>query len=239
MRGSQPRDPLPAHAAGTCPSQEGSACRARREAFASPHPRSHAQEAAGCSLPARLGDGSRSTTSGVWATTTTAVSPSSTPGKRRKAKPHGAAQTVDYEKIATAAVQGMKAADLDRFLVVCALVSDLYCPGFNPRQSLKKDSNLARVASQSKVDSVKIGAAVRAELSKTKNKATKQSQPANKLTTATSFGVSVVSPPCCSSSFFRMGCRLSLRMSRCEICEPSSSQNTRPLRRAPAAQRPT
>ena len=42
------------------------------------------------------------------------------------------AQTVDYEKIAAAAVQGMKAADLIRFLVVCALVSDLYCPGYNP-----------------------------------------------------------------------------------------------------------
>ena len=159
--------------------------------------------------------------------------------EEKKSKTSWGAQTVDYAKIATAAVQGIKAVDLDRFLVVCALVSDLYCPGFNPRQSLEKDSNLARVASQSKVDSVKIGATVRAELSKTKNKATKQSQPANKLTTATSFGVSVVSPPCCSSSFFRMGCRLYLRMSRCEICEPSSSQNTRPLRGAPAALRPT
>jgi len=33
------------------------ACRARRETVASPHPRSHPQEATGCSLPARLGDG--------------------------------------------------------------------------------------------------------------------------------------------------------------------------------------
>jgi hypothetical protein len=80
----------------------------------------------------------------------------------------------------------MKIAELNRFLVVCALVSDLYCPGYNPRQSLEKDSNLARAAARYKVDSAKIGAAVRAELSKTKNKATKQSQPANKLTTAKS-----------------------------------------------------
>jgi len=43
----------------------------------------------------------------------------------------------------------------------------------------------------------------------------------------------MLSPPCSSSSFFRMGCRLYLRMFRCEICDPSSSQNTRPLRRLP------
>ena len=36
------------------------------------------------------------------------------------------------------------------------------------------------------MEAAEIGAAVRAELSKTKNKATKQSQPANKLTTAKS-----------------------------------------------------
>lgn len=34
---------------------------------------------------------------------------------------------MDYEKIAAAALQAMAAADLHRFLVVCALVSDLYC----------------------------------------------------------------------------------------------------------------
>jgi len=79
---------------------------------------------------------------------------------------YGQAQTVDYEKIATAAVSAMKAADLHRFLVVCALVSDLYCPGYNPRQPLEKNSNLARVAARYKVDSAKIATAVRAELSR-------------------------------------------------------------------------
>jgi hypothetical protein len=53
---------------------------------------------------------------------------------------------VEYEKIAAAAVQAMKAADLNPFLVVCALVSDLYCPGYNPTQSLEKNSNLTRTA---------------------------------------------------------------------------------------------
>jgi len=62
-------------------------------------------------------------------------------------------------------VQGMKTADINRFLVVCAVVSDLSCPGYNPRQSLEKSSNLARTAVRYKVDSAKISAAVRQELS--------------------------------------------------------------------------
>ena len=81
---------------------------------------------------------------------------------------------------------GGLAADLPRFLFVCALVSDLYCPGYNPRQPLAKNSNLARTAARNKIDSAKISAAVRAELSKAKSKLTKQSQPANKLSTAKS-----------------------------------------------------
>jgi hypothetical protein len=54
--------------------------------------------------------------------------------------------------------------DLHRFLVVCALVSDLYCPGYNPRQSLAKDSNLARTAARYRIESAKIARAVRTEL---------------------------------------------------------------------------
>ena len=61
--------------------------------------------------------------------TITAVSPNSTHGKTRtvsalvakKSKTSWGAETVDYEKIAAAAVQAMTAADLHRFLVVCAL----------------------------------------------------------------------------------------------------------------------
>jgi hypothetical protein len=67
---------------------------------------------------------------------------------------------VDYEKIAEAAVEGMKAADLNRFLVVCAFVSYLYCPGYKPRQPLEKNSNLARTAAQYKVDSANIAKGV-------------------------------------------------------------------------------
>ena len=90
--------------------------------------------------------------------------------EEKKIKTSWGAQTVDYEKIATAAVEAMTAADLHRFLVVCSLVSDLYCPGYNPRQPLAKDSNLARAAARYKVDTVKMSATVRAELSKATTK---------------------------------------------------------------------
>ena len=88
--------------------------------------------------------------------------------EEKKSKTSWGAQTVDYEKIAAAAVQAMKAADVNRFLVVCALVSDLYCPEYNPRQSLEKNSNLARTSARYKVDSAKIATGVKAELSKAK-----------------------------------------------------------------------
>ncbi len=88
--------------------------------------------------------------------------------EERKSKTSWGAETVDYEKIATAAVQAMTAADLHRFLVVCALVSDLYCPGYNPRQPLEKNCNLSRAATRYKINLTKVGAAVRAELTKKK-----------------------------------------------------------------------
>src|SRR5262249_1946743 len=62
----------------------------RVKTVARPHPRSHPQEAAGCGLAARLGDGRPS---GVWAMSTTAVFPSSSRGNRRKSKPSWGAQT--------------------------------------------------------------------------------------------------------------------------------------------------
>lgn len=87
----------------------------------------------------------------------------------KKSKTSWGTETVDYEKIAAGSVQGMTAADLNRFLVVCALVSDLYCPGYDPKQPLAKDSNLARTASRYKVDAPKITAAVRTEVLLKKN----------------------------------------------------------------------
>ncbi len=103
--------------------------------------------------------------------------------EEKKSKTSWGAQTVDYEKIAAAAVQAMKAADLNRFLVICALISDLYCPGYNPRQPLEKNSNLAHAAARYKVDSAKIATGVRAELAKVKSKVKNESQPAQKAPT--------------------------------------------------------
>jgi hypothetical protein len=57
----------------------------------------------------------------------------------------------------------MKPADVNRFSVVCALVSDLYCPGYNPRQTLGKESNLIRTAVRYKVEAAKVAAAVRGD----------------------------------------------------------------------------
>ena len=89
--------------------------------------------------------------------------------EEKKTKTSWGAETVDHERIAAAAVQGMTAADLHRFLVVCALVSDLYCPGYNPSQPLLKGSNLACTAVRYKIDTGKVAAAVRAELSTQSN----------------------------------------------------------------------
>jgi len=63
-------------------------------------------------------------------------------------------------------LEAMTNANLHRFLVVCALVSDLYGPGYNPRQLLEKNSNLALTATRyKKADRAAIGATARLELS--------------------------------------------------------------------------
>src|SRR5437899_12673 len=90
--------------------------------------------------------------------------------EEKKSKTSWSAQTVNYEKIAAAATQAMTTADLHRFLVVCALVSDLYCPGYNQTQSLERSSNLARAAVRCKVDTARITEAVRVELSNKTNR---------------------------------------------------------------------
>ncbi len=102
--------------------------------------------------------------------------------EEKKSKTSWGAQTVDYEKIAAAAVQAMTGADLHRFHVMCALVSDRFCPGYNPKQPLAKHSNLARAAARYKIDTGTAAAAVRLELSGPKDKRKDQTQPAKKRT---------------------------------------------------------
>ena len=74
-------------------------------------------------------------------------------------------------------MQAMRPADVHRFLVVCALVSDLYCPGYNPKQALERDSNLALTAARYKIDVAKVGVTVRAELAKNKQTKAEAKEP--------------------------------------------------------------
>ena len=99
--------------------------------------------------------------------------------EQKKNKTTWGTQAVDYEGITAKAIREMSSTDVQHFLIVCALVSDLYCPGYNPQQTLAKDSNLARTAVRYKVDVAKMSATVREELwkpakgaSPRKNKAT-------------------------------------------------------------------
>ena len=92
----------------------------------------------------------------------------------KKTKASWGGQAVDYVAITATAVGKMSNADLNRFLAVCALVSDLYCPGYDRTQSLSKDTNLARTATRYKIDPATVTAAVRAEISKLPRKRDKK-----------------------------------------------------------------
>src|SRR5690348_4911328 len=63
-------------------------------------------------------------------------------------------------------------------------VSPGFRPGYDPRQALERNSNLARAATRYKVDSAKIATGVRSELAKVKGKVKNESQPTKKLTSA-------------------------------------------------------
>jgi hypothetical protein len=90
----------------------------------------------------------------------------------KKTKASWGGSIVDYKTIAGKVVREMNVREVQHFLVVCALASDLYCPGYNPRQPLGKDSNLARTAIRYKIDTAKVSATVREELAKPAKKAT-------------------------------------------------------------------
>ncbi len=90
--------------------------------------------------------------------------------QEKEAKASSGGATVDFETITATAVGKMNSADLNRFLVVCALVSDLYCPSYNSTESLSKDSNLGRTALRYRIATAKVAATARTELSKTSNK---------------------------------------------------------------------
>lgn len=85
--------------------------------------------------------------------------------EEKKTKTSWGGTSVDHEKLAEAQIRAMTAADLNRFIVTCALVPDLYCPGYSSAETLSKEANLMRSAARYKVDPSKITAAVTAQLS--------------------------------------------------------------------------
>ena len=84
--------------------------------------------------------------------------------EEKKSKAPWGGSAVDYQAIARKAVPEMSVPEVQHFLVVCSLVSDLYCPGYNPRETLARDSNLAQAVSRYKIDTARLTAEVRAEL---------------------------------------------------------------------------
>ncbi len=85
--------------------------------------------------------------------------------EEKKTKTSWGGNSVDHEKLAEARIRAMTAADLNRFIVTCALVPDLYCPGYCSAETLSKEANLMRSAVRYKVDASKVTACVIAELS--------------------------------------------------------------------------
>lgn len=86
--------------------------------------------------------------------------------EEKKTKTSWGGTSVDHEKLAEGHIREMTTADLNRFLVTCALVPDLYCPGHSSAETLSKEANLMRMAVRYRVSASKIGTRVLTELSK-------------------------------------------------------------------------
>ena len=84
----------------------------------------------------------------------------------KKTKTSWGGTSVDHEELAEGQIRAMTTADLNRFLVTCALVPDLYCPGYSSAETLSKEANLMKAAARYKVDASKVTAKVAAELSR-------------------------------------------------------------------------
>jgi ParB family transcriptional regulator, chromosome partitioning protein len=84
-------------------------------------------------------------------------------GKKTKANSGGYA---DYPKLASAKLGAMTTAEIGRFLIVCAIASDLYCPSYISGAALPKDSKLAKEAAHYKVNAGRILREVKERLAK-------------------------------------------------------------------------
>lgn len=86
--------------------------------------------------------------------------------EEKKTKTSWGGTSVDHEKLTEARIRQMTTADLNRFLVSCAIVPDLYCPGYSSAETLSKEANLMRAAVRYRVNASKISTSVLTELSK-------------------------------------------------------------------------
>ncbi len=86
--------------------------------------------------------------------------------EEKKMKASWGGNTVDHEKLVRARIRAMATADLNRFIVACALVPDLYCPGYSSSDVLPTKSNLATTASRYNVDVHKLTTQVTEALSR-------------------------------------------------------------------------
>lgn len=84
--------------------------------------------------------------------------------EEKKIKTSWGGFSVEHEKLAQDQVRSMTNTDLNRFMVTCALVSDLYYSRFGGDEVLSKDSNLAQAAARYEVRPTEIAADVKAEI---------------------------------------------------------------------------
>ena len=88
--------------------------------------------------------------------------------EEKKTKTSWGGTSVDHEKLAEAQIREMSTADLNRFLVTCALVPDLYCPGYSSAEVLSKESNLTKAAARYRVSASSITSRVKMDLSRSR-----------------------------------------------------------------------
>jgi ParB family chromosome partitioning protein len=84
---------------------------------------------------------------------------------------------VDYPKLANAKLDAMTTVDTGRFLMVCALASDLYCPTYLSGATLAKESKLAKEAAHYRINTDRILREIRENFAKKSSKQNDHSKP--------------------------------------------------------------
>ena len=154
---------------GTSGASQGSACRAHRETNAHSCAERDSQETARDTVAGRPRNGGARLLRAAGPRQSSPPLPRVRLGREKDQVHVGRATPWTAGISREKAVREMSMQQVQHFLIVCALVSDLYCPGYNPRQALAKDSKLARTALRYKIDTGNLAAEVRTELLK-KNK---------------------------------------------------------------------